>query len=760
MTMIKRGLCLLLTLALALGCLAGCGKGDIASVEAASSPNASPDASANPAAAKGRYVEQSIPLPEGKYLRDMVMLDSGKLRVSMTRADDTAFIATQGGALGDWDIQEVPQEILDCGKCSVLALSPDGTVFCATWREVVENEKYEYHFWVIDPDSTCREIPNTYPDFDETQGFYTPSCDFTNSGRLMVQFYFSDIREVDLKTGELGENINEVERSIMKMGCAGEDTYMAGWDTASANISGQTAALDGAMGQALIADLKANEGNTPRFTYWQNPDGYVFFTTTQGLYSYIPGGSIIEELVSGAHSTLGDPMFCPTALTGGADGSFYVLGDRTGEESMLLRYVYDTEMPTVADTQLKIFMLYQDEDMPQMVSQYQVAHPEVTIDLEIGLTGENGVTEADALRTLNTEILAGNGPDLICMDGFNLDAYLEKGILADLSGVLSQAEPTLEQVTRCYEADGKVCAMPTSFALPAMYGPSHIVSQIHDWDSLVAAGEQVKAERTDARGVLAAFIPVSTADDFYDTFVNAWLRPDGTVDEGKLTEYYAGVKKVYGLDAELQAMAGDRVYEEPPFAPGEYTGFNGSVLMLPGNFCMSFGTLDGMESWANRLDADSMLDSYETARLELGGSGIFVPRGIMGILADTPNPQAAEAFLTFMLSEAAQSKDLTYSFPVNKAVFDKETGEDRVIDSWSSFSDENGNPMSFQAQWPDEEDREKLRGWVDALTTPASTDRTIRKMVMAQMNDCLFGKITPEEASRKAMQTLELYLAE
>ena len=71
------------------------------------------------------------------------------------------------------------------------------------------------------------------------------------------------------------------------------------------------------------------------------------------------------------------------------------------------------------------------------------------MELEIGLSGEDGMTEADAIRTLNTEILAGNGPDLICLDGFNLESYLEKGVLADVSHILDQADPLLRNITDC-----------------------------------------------------------------------------------------------------------------------------------------------------------------------------------------------------------------------------------------------------------------------------------------------------------------------
>ena len=593
---------------------------------------------------------------------------------------------------------------------------------------------------------------------DYTIGYLIPYCDFTDSGKLMMELQQNEICQLDLETGELGQNINELERLVLKMGCGGENTYIMGWDTVSANIDGETDALDNAMGQQIVDALRDNEGNTPKIAFWENSEGYLFFITQMGLYSFVPGGSVVEELIDGSRTTLGDTRFLPVAMTGAEDDTFYVLGSRNGEQAMLLHYTYDTEIPTVSDTQLTIYSLYESEDLPQMISQYQVAHPEVMVELEIGMTGEDGITVSDAIRALNTEILAGKGPDLICLDGFNLNTYQEKGLLADVSEILSQSEPTLTQVTRCFEQDGKIYAVPTGFILPAMYGPSHIVSQIHDWDSLVAAVGQAKAERPDSFGVLAAFQPVTTADRFYDSYSSAWINPDGTVNEEKLTEFYANMQRVYDLDAELQEVWADRIYEEPSFYPGEYTGFLGSLSM--GNYCIGFGTLNGMRVWADSLAADQYLDDYQTARLELGGSGVFVPKGIMGILTTSEHPQAAAAFLQFMLSQEVQSKDLTYCFPVNQAVFDQETTEERIVDSYMSFTDADGNKIGVQAQYPDAQDRENLRTWVDNLTTPASTDFIIRSTVLDQMTACLLKEITPEDAAQNAMKTINLYLAE
>ena len=56
------------------------------------------------------------------------------------------------------------------------------------------------------------------------------------------------------------------------------------------------------------------------------------------------------------------------------------------------------------------------------------------------MSGENGLTAEDAIKALNTEIMAGNGPDVIMLDGLPIESYLAKGMLADLSENLKAVE--------------------------------------------------------------------------------------------------------------------------------------------------------------------------------------------------------------------------------------------------------------------------------------------------------------------------------
>ncbi|MDO5400502.1 MAG: ABC transporter substrate-binding protein [Eubacteriales bacterium] len=760
---IKRIVAAALCLLLVLGCFGGCAREDGPAVEAGTKPQEAPGLNV-----KGRYVEKALALPECAYAKDMVMLADGRLRVALQGESGEILLYTSTSLGESWEEQQpLPAEITAGGNIEIetLALSPDGTVFCDT-IETLADETVQPHLWVISPEGACRELPLTYPELMPDWGFFLPNADFTEDGRLFAQVYASGVHELNLETGEFGDNVSELETNLLRIGCGGNDVYMLGWSTASYYHDGQTTVLPEVLGTQVEENLKKTEGNPPRVIFWENPEGYLFFTTTEGLYSYIPGGAVTEELMQGAQCSLGDPRCYPIALTGTEDGSFYLLCNLDGEPA-LCRFVYDETVPTVAETELHIYTLYPDDDLSQMISRFQKENLEISVELEVGLSGESGMNEADAIRTLNTEILAGTGPDLICLDGFDLNTYLEKGLLADLSGLLAQAGPLLEQVTGCYGADGKICALPTCFAIPAIYGQEQTVSQIHDLPSLVAAAQQAREAHPDVDRIVNGMQPAMLADQYYDSCSAAWVKPDGTLDAQKLAQFYGAMKDLYALDESFRQENQDWIAAieknlDDYFAPGQYTGIGGAINVISEISYLSAGTLDSMEQWSFALGGEQeyLGEGYVTAAFSGQASNVFLPRRIMGILTTAAQPEAAETFLSFMLSDKIQAETLSAGFPVNRTVFDREIQEEGYTDAVFGSSDGEGNSISYTAKWPDAQRRSQLKGWVDALTTPASTNRTIRKMVLAQMADCCNGVTTPDQAAQAALQALNLYLSE
>ena len=752
--MLKRIFSLALAGVLVLGMFSGCGKTTVT------------DLSQEPtkeSGAKGRYVEQEMPLPEGGYALDMVQLNDGRIRVAVGKDEATVLLHTTNAEGTEWeDSQTLPEEIGQSGIINTnLALSPDGSVFCTTYQENPEDKTYTHHLWMVDPEGTARELSLDGITVDPAEVLLMTSCGFTADGKLQVVRMFDELLELDSQSNTFGENRNDL--GLFILGLAGADVVLT-WDAGYRLGQDGLTPLDGVLAEQVSESLKHTEGMLPKVSFWENSDGYLFFTTHEGLYSYVPGGSVTEMLVDGARTSLGDPTFYPTAITGKPDNSFYVLGDSSGSsggEAMLYHYVYGQDAPTQAGTQLRLYTLYEDENLRQMVSQYQKAHQDVSITLEVGLSGEDGMTEADAVRTLNTQILAGKGPDLIRLDGMNLDTFLDKELLIDLTPALK--EPLLKQVSHCYAKDGKVCALPTSFALPAMYGPGHIVSQIHDLDSLVAALQQAKEENTKTQTVINGILPLMMADIFYDSCSSAWVREDGTLDQEKLAQFYAAMQQVYAVDADYRQANADMLNqwmaEGTDYVPGDYTGLSGAMMVLMGAQCITSGTLEGVESWSWALAGDDQLEGYETVPVSLQGSGVFLPKRIMGVLNTSANQQAALDFISYMLSQEGQ-ETIQNGFPVNQAVFDQQIAEDKVSDMTMSSSDAEGNYIEVNGVWPDESRRQELKGWVENLTTPALTNRIIRQMVLDQVSECLNGRLTPEEAAKQAVKNLNLYLSE
>ena len=750
MKKMKRVTACILALALLLG-LTGCG---------------AQEQSQQPTAAKGRYVEQEMELPVTGYPRDMVRLTTGQLRLALVVQDQEAVILTSNADGTGWEQpQTLPKVITDGGYLEKVALSAQGDIFCSGIY-AQEDGTFQYRFWAADSSMKAREIPVTYPDVNPAAGYLLTDAVYDQNGQLYVVIGFNHMMTLNTETGELGPELNPQGDMLMSLSMAGNGCYGLGHQNLyELKNDAMTLAEDSAFTRQIIASLKATEGTTPRVRMWQKDD-YLFFTTPDGLYSYLPGGSVTEELVAGNRSSLGDPTFSSVAMTGGDDKDFYVLGMYNGGEPALYHYRYDPEAPTQPSTTLRVYSLYEDSDLRQMISQYQKSNPDVAIDLEVGLSGEDGTTEADAIRTLNTQILAGDGPDIIQLDGMNLDTYLEKGLLEDLSDVLAAGDKLVEPVTRCYGEGGKVFAVPTTFALPTIYGPKHIVSQIRDLDSLVAAVNQAKEENTIAMTVLNGILPELVADLFYDSCSAAWVKADGTLDEGELTRYYSAMKQVYDVDQDYRtqneemlkqwmAEGGDDLY-----TPGDYTGLSGAMMVLMQAMYLNVGTLEGMDHWSMVLAGDDQLDDFAVAPLSLQEEGIFLPRRIMGVLNTGKNIQAAKDFVAYMLSDDVQAKSLSSGFPVNRVTLDREIAEDRKSTATFGTSDAQGNMLELDGQYPDAARRQQLGSWVDDLTTPALTNRIIRSMVIDQAADCMEGKTTPEEAAKAAIKALNLYLSE
>ena len=107
------------------------------------------------------------------------------------------------------------------------------------------------------------------------------------------------------------------------------------------------------------------------------------------------------------------------------------------------------------DAVLRLYTLKENENLWQSAKLFMEKYPKYPVVIEVGISEEDGKTVSDAIRSLNTEIMAGNGPDIILMDGLPIEDYIEKGGLEDLSDMMESVKENrgriFENVLSSYE---------------------------------------------------------------------------------------------------------------------------------------------------------------------------------------------------------------------------------------------------------------------------------------------------------------------
>ena len=169
-----------------------------------------------------------------------------------------------------------------------------------------------------------------------------------------------------------------------------------------------------------------------------------------------------KMLVDGSISSFGNTSMDLMALFETENDNFLaVINDWSSNTSStcIVNYNYDAKIPTVPDNQIVVYSLIENDGIRQSISSYLKNHQDTYIKYEVGLTWDNGIIEADALKTLNTEIMSGKGPDIILLDGLSADSYIKDGLLEDISDVIKEYtknDQLLSNIVEAYTVDGKI----------------------------------------------------------------------------------------------------------------------------------------------------------------------------------------------------------------------------------------------------------------------------------------------------------------
>lgn len=721
--------------------------------------------------AMGRYLEGDLTLPEENFRAyDIVRTQEETLRVAGNGSQGYSIWDSADGGV-TWEQTGTFPEEYNEEAFLTMSLSPAGGGAAVNYEVQLDEEGN------VEEEKLCFlsfDSQGTVTKTEISTDYWLSSLEFTRDGSLVGVTSKGAAYLVDPGTGEALQEL--VTSEVEVAGVSGTEALLIG--------NGSLRRYDLAAGELLEGDttledmlFSLNQSYAASTTYGQEIDfaedeeGRLYFVTSQGIYSHVMGGSTVEQVVDGTLNTLSDPSNTLLGMTV-QNQIFYVLCMDGNGTSVLRRYAYDATVSSVPERELTIYSLHQDDAITQAAVMFQKEHPDTFVNYQVGLSGTDGVTASDALRTLNTDILAGNGPDILVLDGMSVDTYAEQGLLTDLAPILKEVdeqEGLLKNIVYGYQQGELVPAVPTRFAIPMAAGAKE---QVEAFQSL----SQIPDFAGEAGAMLSSEI-LYLPERLYPFYAARWQQEDGTINQKVLTEYLQCIRQSYdnykaaadAQDLEMLSYFQQILAEVDPAATlGLYYyldsyGFDAFQFLQSDNG-ISFGMLCGIMEYcalssANVANGDCVTKVFSGQEPE-----VYLPLATMGILSSSKEPEAAADFLRFLLSEKGQMGTISgyAGFAVNAKAFQENISEGFWENEGmtASAGSDDGEFLELEYTWPTKEEQEALTAGVAKLEQPGSLEEIPRNTVIGEARRCMYGEISAEEAASSIMQKINLYLAE
>ena len=520
-------------------------------------------------------------------------------------------------------------------------------------------------------------------------------------------------------------------------------------------------------------DRTFNGGSFYDLYFFAGEEDVIYLAGDKGVHRHVIGGGAMEQIIDGNLSTFGNPSYHLLGMTTLENNEFMAIFT----DARLVRYVYDPTVPTVPSETVKAYSLTENNTLRQAISLYQTEHPEAYVEYEIGMEENSSVTREDALKKLNTKIMAGEGPDVLILDGMPVDSYIEKGLLADISPMIDSMEgeeKLFDNVVDAFRKDGRIYTIPCGVELPTLLGREKYVSGIQDLEDIADAVEALRADMP-GKDLLRVCSEKGIMRTFGIACAPAWKTESGEIDPEAVAQFLTQTKRIY--EAQMEGLP-EEVTEDYQRRNEEYIEYYGTNYedykyfpygMDDMNYTMGgrqllAGTLGYSYAYAELTSVPRTKQFADSVMIPMDGqsSHVFCANTLAGISAASENREHAEGLLRTLLGPEDISAE---GFPVNQAAFEDTLFPDDYVSSDTVYSDmaymeESGKTYVWLIYWFDEAQTEELRNRMKTVDTPYVEDDVLEEAVYQAGTAYMRGEMSLEEAVADVEKNMAIYMAE
>lgn len=723
--------------------------------------------------AMGRYVEESLPLPEEMASMQYLGLQGeGNFLLIGETAQEVIKVwsSTDGGA--SWNTQSPGWlETLKSYDPYAMTVDKEGNLW---FTNEIKDPTIDALYEQGNQEAIDAYVPPLNPLYTVLNGAAVLQSQELQSDRgNQAGSFFVEDEYIAAYWGEIGGF--DRESGGMWMAAAETEEYLMPGDYF---LEGGTLAVsDGGIMKLYRAEDGEPTGEIPFQAAASGRTGEFFGigmkgrnpiadTPEAGVYAYCNGNGIFrvssdgllhEKVVAGELCALSMPTVSIQRLFVEQDAYYVYVTDLESlpwqlSGAALLRYRYNETVPSEPTTELRVYSLLDLPTVRQTIGLFQREHPEVRVKFDVAAGTESGVDLSDAMRVLSTELLAGNGPDVLILDGLPLASYVEKGVLMDFGSRLSPElkDQLFSNLLKSNGKDGAMYAIPARFSIPMILGTPETLEAVGDLEGLT---ECVTGLDSPQIGIP----PSELFELLYPLFFREWFRADGSLDEETTA---AGLEQISRMLRLYEGKNPDLLWNARGDANAGAIGWAAGWTPFFLHNLTSFEQLD-VPSAVER-DFGAVYTPYPSLK-----DAVIYPKATVGIRAGSAHQDLAVQFLESMLSRPVQSLTLGDGLPVNRDVALEVLQSPRELAYHQygvGFSDEfeggAEKQKPFPYSWPEDAYFEGFMKTIESVETWLPLEESLKRIFAEETAPYFSGTRPLEETVKALKQKVDLWMAE
>ncbi len=479
-----------------------------------------------------------------------------------------------------------------------------------------------------------------------------------------------------------------------------------------------------------------------------------------GIHLINKGGSIWETIMDGNQSSLAMPTAVFIKFLTGTEKDFYLVM-KDNSTAVIKYYFYDENASTVPEIELSIFSLEENKTIRQAIAVFYESHPDVKINYRVAKVNQKAfydygigdpkqtITQTDYIKTLNTELLAGKGPDILVLDGISIDSYIEKGILEDMGDIIIpmiESGDLLGNIANNYIEDGRVYAIPARFKIPIIYGKAEAVNSAKSIEELVAYAQdstEIPLLGPSSYRSLAAYFLLL----YSDHIVSEKKEIDGVL----LQSFMEHIHELsVHIDASDDAQMSFRNISSGKIVGGYW--MMGDINVHKKILQANIGVMGDIKDFMVPLEATAQWSGEYKAI-----NNTYEANTLVGINSTGSQKELAREFVQLLLAEEIQGLMGMEGFPINQTALEQWIQQEPKDKIGMLYTD---GDYEIRGSYPKLTIREKIYEMISTLSKSMVNDTTMMDMILDETERYLRGDISAEQAADNAVSSINTYLNE